>query len=275
MKIFDGKLQALKIEQEIKDQLKNFSNFDENLLAIVQIGDDLSSEKFIKIKVNLCNKIGIKCCVYKIDEKSKSDEDIFYEVKDIFKSREFAGGIIQLPIPRKSLNKVLDFIPLDKDIDVISTEGKKRFYDGDFSVLPPVISSFTNFISANSIKLKDLKTIVIGDGELVGKPVFFYLSKTSSSVKVLSNYDGKEKLDCDLLVLCAGVPNLVKGENISKNCNVVDFGSSIVEGKCVGDLDLNSNIGHLNCVSKSPGGMGPLVVRYLLKNWVDKALKNS
>ncbi len=271
MKMFDGKFQAQKVEDEIKRQLKDISNIEDKSLVIIQLGKDQSSEKFVQIKVNLCEKLGIKSCVYKIDEKSKSDEEIFDEIRKIFGDREVAGGIIQLPLPRKSLYRVLDFIPLEKDVDVISAEGKKRFYAGNFSILPPTVRALKNFIVANKINLEDLKTVVIGDGELVGKPISFYLSKRGSDVKVLSDYDGNSQLDCHLLVLCAGVPNLVKGENISKGCNVVDFGSSVVDGKCVGDLNMHSNLEHLGCVSKSPGGMGPLVVRYLLLNWIGRA----
>ena len=115
--------------------------------------------------------------------------------------------------------------------------------------------------------MKSLKSVVVGNGELVGKPISFFLNKNGADVNVLTDYDGAGKLNCRLLVLCAGSPLLVKGDNISVGCDVVDFGSSVVEGKCVGDLDMNSNLEHLGCISKSPGGMGPLVVRYLLLNW--------
>jgi hypothetical protein len=36
----------------------------------------------------------------------------------------------------------------------------------------------------------------------------------------------------------------------------------------VGDLDMNSKLDHLGIISKSPGGMGPLVVRYLILNFL-------
>jgi len=269
VKIFDFKSQAEKIEDGIKKALAEPDRVGDRVLAIIFIGDDPSSEKFIQIKVSLSEKLGLKCKVFKINEKEMSDQEIFSEVREIFGNDEVRGGIIQLPLPRKSLNEVLDMISVEKDIDVISTEGKKRFYSGDFSRLSPVVRSFDSFIQSNSLELEGLKSVVIGEGDLVGKPLSFYLSKKGADVKTVSNYDGQEKIDCDLLVLSAGVPNLIKGENVSSGCNVVDFGSSIVEGKCVGDLDMDSSLEHLGCVSKSPGGMGPLVVRYLLLNYLE------
>ena len=266
MKIFDTKLQSQKIEQEILYELDEHPQKREKTLAILQIGDDASSEKFIKIKLSLCEKLGIKCDVLRLNEHL-SDEVIFDQVRKIFENKNVSGGIIQLPLPRKSLDKVLELIPVEKDIDVISFEGKNKFYSGDFSILPPVIMAFNAFISENKIEMKNLKSTVVGNGELVGKPISFFLNKNEADVNVLTDYDGAGKLDCRLLVLCAGSPLLVKGDNISVGCDVVDFGSSVVEGKCVGDLDMNSNLEHLGCISKSPGGMGPLVVRYLLLNW--------
>jgi len=270
MKIFDSKTQSLKIEETILKLLENSDVINKKKLAIIQVGDDTASSKFIDIKIKLGKSLGILCEVYKINEKNCSDDEIFLEIINIFKNEDIAGGIVQLPLPRESLYKILDIIPLEKDIDLISTKAKERFYSDDFSKLSPVIQALKNFSLNCDIDYKGLQAVVIGDGELVGKPISFYLSKKGADVKMVLNYKSGEKIDCDLLVLAAGIPNLVKGENISEGCDVVDFGSSVVDGKCVGDLDMTSSLEHLGCVSKSPGGMGPLVVRYLLLNFLDK-----
>lgn len=267
MKIFDGKKQARKVEKKIIDILEKNSKVASKILAIVIIGEDASSEKFVKIKTRVCDRLGINYRIFNVSE-DLDDEKIFNTVKEIFQNDDVGGGIIQLPLPRQSLYKVLDIIPIEKDIDLISTEGKDNFYSGDFSTLSPVIRAFKNFINENNIELKSTRATVVGDGELVGKPISFYLGKNGADVAVLSNYDGESPLDCDILILAAGVPNLVRGENISLGCHIVDFGSSVVGGKCVGDLDMGSDLEHLGCVSKSPGGMGPLVVSYLLLNHV-------
>ncbi len=270
MKIFDPKPLSQEIEREILNNLNERPEKRNRSLAILEIGKDPSSEKFIKIKLSLCEKLGVKCDVFTLDEQSP-DREIFAQVERIFKDENVAGGIIQLPLPRESLYEVLNLIPLEKDIDVISTEGKRRFYSGDFSALSPVVMAFNNFILKNQVNMSGLKTKIIGNGDLVGRPVSFFLNNNGADVDILTDYNGTDKLECQLLVLCAGVPNLVKGENISAGCNIVDFGSSVVNEKCVGDLDINSNLEHLGCISKSPGGMGPLVVRCLLLNWSKRA----
>ena len=265
MMLFDGRKEASFLDKKIEEYVKNHSVDKE--LAIIQIGENLSSDKFIEIKKKLCDKFNIPVSTSYIKD-SLSDEVIISLVKKILDNDKVSGCIIQLPLPRKSLNKLLDLIPLEKDIDIISTEGKKSFYEGNFVTLPPVVRSLKHFIDGNKINLNNLDVTVIGDGDLVGKPIAYYLSKQKANVNVLSDYDGKCKISCQLLILSAGVCNLVKGENIEHDCNVVDFGSSVINNKCVGDLDMNSKLDHLNFISKSPGGMGPLVVRYLIMNFL-------
>jgi len=74
------------------------------------------------------------------------------------------------------------------------------------------------------------------------------------------------KLDYHIVILSAGVPNLVNSSDIVTDAVVVDFGTSMVDGKVNGDLNLKSDMSHLKIVSPSPGGMGPLVIRFLILN---------
>jgi len=263
VQIFNGKEHAQILENKIVEHLK--SNPAKGILAIIQIGNNPSSSKYVQIKKTFCRKVGVPVSSYQIDE-DLDDESIFSEVIKIFKDRNISGGIVQIPLPRKSLNKVLKFIPVSKDVDLISEEGTNEFYNGDLGRVSPVIRAIKYFLEVNKISLRGLRVTIIGDGELVGRPVAFFLSRNGAKVDVLANYDGERKINCQLLVLSAGVPNLVKGESICEKANVIDFGSSIVEGKYVGDLDLHSDVHKFGILSPSPGGLGPLVVRFLVMN---------
>jgi methylenetetrahydrofolate dehydrogenase (NADP+)/methenyltetrahydrofolate cyclohydrolase len=87
-------------------------------------------------------------------------------------------------------------------------------------------------------------------------------------VRVLDDYSTGNKLDCDLLIVGVGAPNLVNGQDIKEGCSVVDFGSTIVDRKTLGSLNYDSELGHLGLISPSPGGMGPLVIRFLIMNFL-------
>ena len=178
------------------------------------------------------------------------------------------GIIVQLPLPRPSLEVLLDLIPENKDIDVISKKGTDRYYAGDMSKLSPVIRTLALFTKEIEKATSNKSALVIGDGSLVGRPAFKYLDHKKFNVTVNNQYVTGQKITQDLVVLAAGVPNLVNGEDLAERCNVIDFGSTVADGKIVGDLNRKSKIDHLGLVSLTPGGVGPLVVRYLLMNFL-------
>lgn len=264
MKKFNGKEHAKELEKQISDFLKH--NKIEGELAIIQIGDNKSSEKYTTLKKKTCNRLGIDCKVYKLD-KEKLDLEYIVKATHIIYSPSVKSVIIQLPLPTKRLESLLTKIPLEKDVDVLSEGAKKRYYSGDFSLRSPVIRAVEYFIDSNKIELDKKEVGVVGFGELVGRPASFYLEKLNAKVKTIEeNYRPGDLADCDLVILAAGVPNLIKGNDLKVGCDVIDFGSEVLDGMVVGDLNMNSKISHLGNLSLSPGGMGPLVVRFLLMN---------
>ncbi len=262
MEFFNAKLAVEQLDALI---LQVPQNVKSKTLVIVQVGENSASQKYVSLKQNYCEKMQVSCEVFNFAAKNHEEFGDFL----FNKAREEKVGsiIVQLPLPDSTFYSLLDLIPLEKDIDLLSKSAKDQFYGGDFSVLSPVLRATEYFLCSLSQKYEDIKKVgIIGFGDLVGKPLEKYLSTKFEKVEVIQHYVSPQKLDFDLLVLSTDVPNLVKGENILPNCNVIDFGSSIVDGKTVGNLDLNSNLDHLGIVSKSPGGMGPLVVRYLVMN---------
>ena len=286
MTIFDGKKHAEYLEEIIKAKLALKRPVGE--LLIVLIGNNPASEKYVGLKTRLCEKLGIPTRSERIDPR-EVDEVIFENVKNMFLDPKVSGGIIQLPLPRKSLDGILDLIPEEKDIDCISSKNIERIASKDYSHLSPVLRSTLYFLSATSgVSLQgnehyaaittavdtvkrlanNTGVTVLGNGFLIGEPIFKILSSLGFNVSCNINYRSGDKIDSDLLILGTGVPNLVKGQDISANCNVIDFGTSLVEGKVVGDLDRDSRLDHLGLVSLSPGGVGPLVLRFLLLNYL-------
>lgn len=265
MKTFDGKLESEKLDQKIKEYL--VTHRVEKKLAIIQVGQNLSSEKYVNLKKRYCENLGIPVLIINIDDNN-SDDKIKQEVFEVFRDESVGGGIIQLPLPRKSLNSLLDLIPVDKDIDMISSKSMEQFYSNQYVKPSPVLRSLKLFLD-QTILGTSVDAIVVGDGYLVGRPVAHFLKNKGMSIRMLDNYAKNQPLDCQLLVLSAGVPNLVSGEDIMAGCNVVDFGSSMVDGKTVGDLNKETSLQHLGTVSFSPGGVGPLVVRFLIMNFLN------
>jgi len=273
--LFNGREEALKLDTRIREELEKNPVLKDsnNTLCIIMIGSNSSSGKYVDLKKRLCEKFGINVVVEEIDERL-SDREIVSRVGDLCQKDYIKGVIIQLPLPRPSLDSILDLIPEEKDVDQISPQSIKKFYAEDFPKnnynlkLSPVIRAFKYFLDYAKINVRNIETTIIGRGFLVGEPLGHFLLQQGAKVQFVLDYKANLRLNCHLLVLSAGYPELVRGECISEKCNVVDFGSSVVNNKTIGDLDLNSAIGHLGFVSPSPGGMGPLVTRFLMMNFL-------
>lgn len=263
MRIFDGKKHAAVLEQRIEEHVTARSKLPR--LGIIQIGTNAASQKYINLKIALCAKFEIPVSYHELDAQL-SDMELSSQVKSIVDDPSIDGCIIQLPLPRKSLKPVLDLIPTNKDTDMLSSTNQERFYSGDFSFLPPVVRSIKHFLDSEDIALHTKRVFVVGEGFLVGKPVAHYMKSLGAKVDVTEDFSPEHAKNYHLVALCAGVPNLVAGQDLSAGCNVVDFGTTVVSGHVLGDLDIKSDLSHLGSVSLSPGGMGPLVVKYLIMN---------
>lgn len=275
MIIFDGRAEALKLEDKIHEALaKNpLLRGSNRRLCIIMVGNNPSSQKYVGLKKKLCERLGISVQVEILEENS-SDKEITERVGELCEDTSIGGVVIQLPLPRPSLNSLLNLIPEEKDVDQISPKNVNKFYknkfskDEDFLKLSPVVRAFKYYLDWNKINLENLDVIIIGKGFLVGEPLGHFLLQQGAKVQFILDYKANQSLNCHLLILSAGSPELVVGESISEGCNVVDFSSSVVGGKTIGDLDPNSAIGHLGTISLSPGGMGPLVTRFLIMNFL-------
>lgn len=265
MILFDGKLHAEKLEDQILNAPKTFK---EKELAIIQIGDNESSEKYVSLKLKVCKRLGIPVGLYRLDYKSQPDAEITKQLLLKLSEDASVGSIIvQLPLPEASLYPLLDLLPQAKDIDILGKESKNLFYTGVSEFESPVVRGVRYFLGTMlPPKAEPLRACIIGYGELVGKPASYFLKSQGYSVEININYNAGDRLDYDLIILSAGIPNLVNPQDIKSGCNVIDFGSSVLNGKTTGDLNLNHSLDHLGVVSPSPGGMGPLVVRFLLMN---------
>lgn len=269
MKLFDGRKHAEFLETRIRSYISK--NKDKvamlGTLAIVQIGDNEESKIFVNLKRKFCEKMDIPVEIFTLDSGQK-DSDIIHQVAAIFSREYISGGLIQLPLPRESLEPVLSVIPSDKDIDILSPESKRRFYAGEFYKLPPTVRAFDYFVTEAELDLARISIGVIGYGELVGRPIAHYATLSGGDVKVIGYYQNQKPLSYHLVVSSAGAPKLVDPDNLEPKSYFIDFGSSRVAGKTVGDLNMDKDTSHLDIISPSPGGMGPLVVRFVIMNFL-------
>ncbi len=267
MKFFDGKKLSEKILDNIKKEIKNRRL--KLKLAVILVGNNQVSKIYINQKKKACEKVGIDFQLFKFPVKI-STQKLKREIKKIVKNPTNSGAIIQLPLPKNfNTQEILNLVPAKKDIDVLSDKSAERFYSGNFFILPPVVGVVSHILKEYKIPARKKKIIIIGSGRLIGKPLFFWLSRKKYKVSVVDkstkNIPSITK-KADILISGVGKPNLIKGSMVKKGVIVIDAGTSVYRGKLKGDVDFETVSKKASYITPVPGGVGPMTVACLLKN---------
>ena len=259
--IIDGK----KIAGEIKEQLAEQFSGRSAVLAVVLVGEDPASIKFVERKKKFGEEIGVEVRVLEY-ENDISEEDLVEEVQKLADNDQIGGLIIQLPLPKHiDTGRILNLVSANKDVDALTA---------DASVDSPVVEAIMEILDRGGIDLHNKKIVVVGQGQLVGRPVAIRLAQEGFDVEVANSTTGDLKkltLSADVIISGVGKPGLITPDMVKEGVILIDAGTSEQASKLAGDIDLA-------CADKAslftpvPGGVGPMTVAMLLKNTVSLSL---
>jgi methylenetetrahydrofolate dehydrogenase (NADP+)/methenyltetrahydrofolate cyclohydrolase len=268
-----GKKIADKIREDLKKQISEMDT--EIVFSIIYVGQDDVIDNFIKYKQKFGKEIGVKVIVHNFDNNVEQGV-LISEIKNISKTSD--AIIVQLPLPKHiDTIDVLNSIPAEKDVDVLSETAIDLFSRNKSEMFPPVTGAMVEVLKSKNYNLEDKNIVIFGYGNLVGKPFGAWLNRENISYNIIrSKTEEKEKNEllrnADLIVSGAGIPNIIKGNMISENVVLLDGGTSEAGKKIIGDIDVS-------CYSKAlfytpvPGGIGPLTIAVLYKNII--SIKNN
>jgi len=267
-KIIDGQALAKKYITELKTAFSRMPV--KPLLVDVLVGHDPVSLSYVKIKAKTALRVGVEFEMMQLPEvcttKHAVDEisTLKQRLPDAF------GVIVQLPLPpHLSREEVVNAIDPRLDIDCIGQENTKSFYEGTARFVPPAAAAVMLMLESLDIDLKKKSIIVVGQGQLVGKPLTFMLEQMGLPV-FSANRNTKDLPRVlrrfDIVVSATGQARLIKGDMLKPGAIVIDAGTSESEGAIVGDVETSSVNGVASWLSPVPGGVGPLTVAMLYKN---------
>jgi methylenetetrahydrofolate dehydrogenase (NADP+)/methenyltetrahydrofolate cyclohydrolase len=233
--LVDGKQIAEEIVAGLGDSLRG------RTLGLVVNAGDPATESFVKIKERVAARLGIEI----VREDSLTNLILSCD-----------GVVVQLPHP--DAEALLAQIPPQKDVDALGPNPQ---------VLAPVAGAVKEVLARASASLKNKKTVVVGEGRLVGKPVAAMLRDMGADVLVVSLEQGSlEQLkDADIVVSGAGSPHLIKPDMLKPGVVLIDAGTSESQGKIVGDCDPTC-AEVASVFTPVPGGIGPVAVAMLFRN---------
>lgn len=269
MILLDGYSTAEKLNDELKNTIKNMNLVNKITLAIILIGHNDASESYIRGKLKAAMHVGIKTEVIRLPEDVKQI-DVLIKIQEINENHLIHAVILQLPIP-KHLNKdiLIDAISIKKDADGFHTFHQGLLHQSRNTIIPATPLGIITLLEAYDINVLGLNAVVIGRSNIVGSPIARLLMDKGATVTIChsktNNIETYTK-KADLIVVAVGIPNMLKADMIKDGCIIVDVGINKVDMKLVGDVDFDEVSKKASFVTPVPKGVGPMTIYGLLKN---------
>ena len=276
--LIDGRALAGEVLEELTETVKRLAKVPR--LSIVDFGTEDTPSAFVRQKLLACERIGVECRRY-VMPPDISATVFSGRLNDVVRETHTDGVIVQLPLPKildENRYGILRIIPEDRDVDCLSEHWlgrlqtgrtQLRLRHGEAELLPPVTAAIEHIVDKEDITLAGRRVVVVGWGDLVGKPSAAWFLHQGATVTVVRKAEkdlAELTRQADILVVGTGQAGLITGDMVGENAIVFDAGASEVSGTAVGDVEQDSVAKKAALLTPVPGGLGPLTVAMLLKN---------
>jgi methylenetetrahydrofolate dehydrogenase (NADP+)/methenyltetrahydrofolate cyclohydrolase len=267
------KIDGKKIADEILEDCSKFEK-PKKFFSAVLVGDDSASISFLRQKEIVAKKLGIDFRIFKFPSQIKNDE-LRKEVFKIASHKTCGGVIVQLPLP-SHLNQhyILNVIPVEKDVDVLSERALGAFYVGRSKVLPPAVGVVKHICEKQNYDISSFRVGIVGLGILVGRPIANWIMRKAKETILLRSVSDLSLLkDVDLVITGVGKALMLKPNMLKDDAIVIDFGYGVDEksDKLIskGDFDYEKLSDETNIsYTPTPRGTGPVLVAKLFENFL-------
>lgn len=257
-------------------------------LVTILVGENPASVSYVTLKVKTALGLGF----HEIQDNQPEDitEDELLSLIDQYNNDSSIHGIlVQLPLPKHiDEEKVITAINPDKDVDGFHPVNLGRMVLGDTEgFLPCTPAGIQEMIVRSGTETSGAEVVVVGRSNIVGKPISIMMGQkgvgANSTVTMVHTRTKELEAHCkraDILIVAAGVPNLVKPEWIKPGSTVIDVGVNRIgtaeSGKALlsGDVEFDKAKEIAGKITPVPGGVGPMTIAMLMKNTVASAWRH-
>lgn len=269
MQLFNGKSIATELLAQLRQTAIKLPSPPR--LAVVLVGDDPASLRYIAKKQQAAEQVGIEVTVH-VCNADTSEEEVVQLLQQIQTSQTLDGLIIQLPLPDKlNTDRILDLVNPIIDVDCLTKVNQSLLATATPRFIPPTPAAILDLLARTKIDLAKQHIVIVGNGRLVGQPLSTILRARGCSVVVCDTQTEDLALataTADVLITAVGQAKLITGNMIKDGAIVIDAGCEVVNGKLYGDVDPVSATAAAAWFTPTPGGVGPMTVAKLLENVV-------
>ena len=273
-KLLLGKPIAEKIQQEILAQMESFSKkgLEPPSLVSIRVGDEPASRWYVEQQKKLAEKLGIGFFEI-LPKDTRLPSQLMNQMRKASESRTH-GIFLTLPLP-EGFDSVQIFrvFNYQKDVEGVHPMNLGFLVMRKPRLVPSTALAAMALIESTGINFRGKRAVIVGQSPIVGRPIQLLLGDQRVTTTVCNTGTPEEVLKkmvlkSDLVVACAGKPNLIRGEWIKEGSVVIDVGTTEVKGKLAGDVEFEEAKKRAAFITPVPGGIGPLTVTMLMKNLI-------
>lgn len=273
------------IKQEVDDMKAKHGKVPG--LVTILVGANPASISYVTLKVKTALSVGFNE-IQDDQPEDISEADLLALIDKYNNDPAIHGILVQLPLPKHiDDKKVLNAIDPDKDVDAFHPVNVGRLMIGgdEARFLPCTPAGIQEMIVRSGTETSGAEVVVVGRSNIVGKPIAMMMAQkgtgANSTVTIVHTRTKDLAGHCkraDILIVAAGVPDLVKPEWIKPGATVIDVGVNRVgmnekTGKAIlkGDVDYEKAKEIAGKITPVPGGVGPMTIAMLMKNTLTSA----
>lgn len=275
--LVDGKKIAKYILSDLRQQVQELKSAGiYPRLIVVLVGQNAASLSYIRVKQKRAEEIGLKVDVQTYPDDI-SQSTLQGAVQGFNSAFSVCGILVQLPLP-PHLDKplILDSVAPELDVDCLTSGNQEKLIGGQpVAFLPPAAAAIMKILDYYKIDLKNSNILIVGSGDLVGKPLAAIFLNHKINFKLANRYTedlSELTRNADVVITAVGKPGLITGTMIKTGAVVIDAGTTGSEGGDLsGDVETKGVALKARLLAPVPGGVGPVTVAMLLQNAVKSA----
>jgi methylenetetrahydrofolate dehydrogenase (NADP+)/methenyltetrahydrofolate cyclohydrolase len=252
--ILDGKSLAA----ELADELKMQAAGKKIKLAVILVGDNPDSAKYVNAKQRRAMQVGVACDIVRLPE-TITESELLNKIDELNADGGVDGLMIQLPLPRhlNQDNATLAISP-KKDVDGLNRAG--NFMPATVRGIEKLLE---HYLFGEDFDLSGRVAVVVGRSVIVGRPAAQMLLNHNATVIIChSKTKDLESFtkQADILVAAVGKKDFITPAHIKSGAIIIDAGTNgDVAHECYAEASAYTPV---------PGGVGPMTVISLIENTI-------
>jgi methylenetetrahydrofolate dehydrogenase (NADP+)/methenyltetrahydrofolate cyclohydrolase len=278
--IIDGRALASTVKSDLANRISALNSQGTSVrLDAVLVGGDQGALIYAKNQAKACDEIGIEYTLHELPETASHGE-VASIIETLNDNSDVTAIMVHMPLPKSvCADDIQTLIAVDKDVEGVNPANIGNIVFGRRSLVPCTALAVLEMIESTGVVLQGAIAVCVGASTIVGKPVAVLLMQAEATVISTNEYTKNHNAltrEADILVVAAGVPCLIAGDDVKEGAVVIDVGINRVAGidgkkRTVGDVEFEDVSSVAGFISPVPGGVGPMTVAMLLRNTVQAA----